>query len=390
MKRRGGGGRRGNGQTHQDQDKDEAQPAGDWDETPRSHRLRDEAVSAAPLKRTGRVKRLVVRVAVIAALVIGVVAGGGYLGFAYLLSAHGPSRAAKVVFLPPGSGLNVIAARLQSEGVIRNALLFRAGVRLERRERMLKAGEYAVPAGASINDIVTMMIEGHVIQHQLTFPEGLTSAMIVAALNQTDVLDGKAKAPAEGSLLPDSYQVVRGTSRQAVLDRMSGAQKELIDRLWPNRADGLPFKTKAEAITLASIVEKETGVAGERPRVAAVFVNRLKKGMRLESDPTIIYGVSKGAPLVNDKGERRVLKRSEVEDANNPYNTYKINGLPPGPICNPGADAIAAVLNPAPTSDLYFVADGSGGHAFASTLADHNKNVVHWRKIEHERLQEQE
>jgi UPF0755 protein len=220
----------------------------------------------------------------------------------------------------------------------------------------------------------------------VTFAEGLTSAMIAETLMQADVLEGEITPPPEGTLLPETYQVVRGTSRQAVLDRMTAAQTEVLDRLWEGRAEGLPFDTREEAIILASIVEKETGVPEERGRVAAVFVNRLKRGMRLESDPTIIYGVSGGVPLVNAAGERRTIRRSELDNADNPYNTYQIAGLPPGPICNPGADSLAAVLNPAQTDDIFFVADGSGGHVFAATLAEHNRNVAQWRRIERERL----
>jgi UPF0755 protein len=313
-------------------------------------------------------------------------AGGGYVWLMRQFEQPGPALEAKVLQLAPGLGLNAIAARLESEGLVTSRHLFRAAVTLDGGERGLKAGEYAIPASASMAEIYAMLSEGRVVQYAVTLAEGLTSAMIVASVSQAQVLEGEiAEVPPEGSLLPETYQVVRGTSRQALLDRMAAAQSALIDRLWETRAEGLPFDTKEEAIILASIVEKETGVPEERGRVAAVFVNRLTRGMALESDPTIIYGVSRGEPLVNAAGERRGIRRSELDDATNPYNTYHVRGLPPGPICNPGADSIAAVLNPPPTSDLFFVADGNGGHAFAATLAEHNRNVAAWRRIERER-----
>ena len=313
-------------------------------------------------------------------------AAGGYYWLLHSLDQQGPSTEDQVLMVPPGSGVNAIAARLEADGLVASRYLFRAGVTLEGVERSLKAGEYAIPAGASMREIFTKLADGDVIEYTVTFAEGLTSAMIVDVLAAADVLDGAvADIPAEGSLLPETYQVVRGTSRQALLDRMAAAQSALIDRLWEERADGLPFETKEEAIILASIVEKETGVPHERGRVAAVFVNRLRRGMRLESDPTIIYGISQGVPLVNAEGQRRGLRRSELDDASNPYSTYHIAALPPGPICNPGADSIAAVLNPPETNDIFFVADGSGGHAFAETLAEHNRNVANWRRIERER-----
>jgi UPF0755 protein len=312
----------------------------------------------------------------------GGLAAGGY----WLVSRPGPNVEARNVLLSPGSGLNAIAAQLEREDFISNRYLFRAAVIATRGERRLKAGEYAIPARASMRDIYAMLREGRVIQHAITFAEGLTSAMIVETLAKSEVLEGEVTPPPEGTLLPETYQVVRGASRQAVLDRMTKAQNDLLDRLWEGRAEGLPFDTREEAIILASIVEKETGVPEERKRVAAVFVNRLKRGMRLESDPTIIYGISQGVPLTNARGERRTIRRSELDNPDNLYNTYRIDGLPPGPICNPGADSIAAVLNPAETNDLFFVADGTGGHVFAATLAEHNRNVAAWRRIERERL----
>ncbi|MCG8443225.1 MAG: endolytic transglycosylase MltG [Caulobacterales bacterium] len=292
----------------------------------------------------------------------------------------GPSAQETVVELPRGSGLIAIAARLEREGIISDDLLFRAVVTLEGGERDLKAGEYAVPAGASMREVFALLLEGDVIEYQITAAEGLTSAMIVELLRASDLLSGDIDVmPSEGSLLPETYRLSRGADRQELLNRMADAQSEVIDELWRHRSPDLPFDTIEQALILASIVEKETGVASERERVASVFVNRMRRGMRMESDPTIIYGITKGYPL------GRGIRRSELDDEDNPYNTYVIRGLPPTPICNPGTAAIAAVLNPAETSDLYFVADGSGGHAFATNYQEHQRNVRQWRQIERAR-----
>ena len=284
-----------------------------------------------------------------------------------------------VVSLPKGTGLNRIAETLEEQGVIGNSLVFRAGVMYYGKASALKAGEYAIPSGASPKQIMDILIEGKAIVYKLTLAEGLTTAMALDIVAKNASLEGTiTRTPAEGTLLPETYVFSRGTSRDALVEKMEQDHTAILNELWQSRAPNLPFSTKEEAVVLASIVEKETGVASERPRVAAVFVNRLRKGMKLQSDPTIIYGISQGVPL------GRGIRQSELEKAT-PYNTYVINGLPPTPIANPGKEAIKAVLNPAPTEDLYFVADGSGGHAFASTLAEHEKNVQNWRLIEKQR-----
>ena len=294
--------------------------------------------------------------------------------------APGQTAEETAVLLKRGSGVSAIANTLEKEGAISDALLFRLGTKFYGADRALKAGEYAIPAGASMADILDLLKRGETIQRKITAAEGLTSFEIVAAVNAAEKLEGEiADIPPEGSLAPETYFYERGEKRPAVIARMAAAQMAILDELWEKRAENLPFDTKEEALILASIVEKETGVSSERARVAAVFVNRLRKGMRLQTDPTVIYGITLGKTTLG-----RGLRRSELKKET-PYNTYVIKGLPPTPIANPGRAAIEATLNPAETKELYFVADGSGGHAFAKTLAEHNKNVRAWRKIEAQR-----
>jgi UPF0755 protein len=298
-------------------------------------------------------------------------------------SYSGPGPRAKsgevtVVVLERGSGLSRIASDLENAGAINSAGLFAFAARATGAAAELKAGEYEFASGASMASVLADIRAGKVVRHLITIPEGWTSGMALDAVNRQPVLIGTAVEPPEGSLLPDTYQVQRGDDRTAVLDRMRKAHDELLAELWPKRQPGLPFDTVAEAVTLASIVEKETGIAAERPRVAAVFVNRLRQGMRLESDPTIIYGISKGRPL------GRGLRASEVASVT-PYNTYRVDGLPPTPIANPGRASLEAVLNPPKTDELFFVADGTGGHVFARTYVEHQANVARWRQIERQR-----
>jgi len=318
---------------------------------------------------------LLVSLALLAAITGGALVWYGQQRF----EAPGPATAPLEVEIPPGSGLNTIARRLENAGAIESADIFRLGTRFKQAERSLKAGEYEIAPQASMADILALLQSGKTIERRVTVPEGLTSLQIVAILNDTDTLTGEIDAvPPEGSLAPETYFFTRGESRTAILERMRSAQSAIIEELWDDRADDLPFDTKDEALILASIVEKETGVSSERARVAGVFVNRLRKGMRLQTDPTVIYGVAGG------EGLDRPISRADLKDVN-PYNTYVIGGLPPTPIANPGKASIEAALNPATTPDFYFVADGTGGHAFARTLAEHNRNVREWRKIEAER-----
>ena len=276
----------------------------------------------------------------------------------------------------PGDHVAVIAQHLAEAGVVSNADLFRIGLRIRNLQGDLKAGEYAFPAHASMADVAGIVAGGKSIQHKLTAAEGLTSKMIYDIVVADKVLTGDAGAvPDEGTLLPETYLFTRGTTRAELLKRMAKARDKLLDRLWAARAGGLPVKTRQDAVTLASIVEKETAIPEERRHVAAVFVNRLKLGMKLQSDPTIIYDVTGGYPL------GRGIRESELKRAS-PHNTYVIPGLPPTPISNPGRDSIAAVLNPAASNDLYFVANGKGGHVFSASDAEQNKNVAAWRRIE--------
>ena len=289
-----------------------------------------------------------------------------------------PARHGKgtVAWIKPGERTAAIARKLQDAGVVRNALLFQLGVRARGKNADLKAGEYAIPSAASMADVMGILIAGKSIQHKLTAAEGLTSRMIHEIVRKDPALIGNAGSePAEGTLLPETYFFTRGMTRGEILARMAKAQRRLLASTWAQHAPGLPFASPHDAITLASIVEKETAIPEERRHIAAVFINRLRQGMKLQSDPTIIYGLTKGYPL------GRGIRESELQQAT-PYNTYVTPGLPPTPICNPGKESIAAVLQPETSSDLYFVANGTGGHVFTASIAEHEKNVARWRQME--------
>jgi UPF0755 protein len=308
-------------------------------------------------------------------IVFGIASLGGLFAYYGFEQAAGPSDKPVVVLIAPGTGVSGIAARLKAANVVSSDLLFALNIRLRGEAGRLKAGEYEFPAHTTMADAAELMIEGRSLQHKLTAAEGLTSEMIYALVKADPALVGDpGPMPAEGTLLPETYLYTRGATRAELLERMRAAQEKYLDAHWAMRTPGLPYRSKAEAIVMASLVEKETGVPYERAHVAGVFVNRLNIGMKLQSDPTIIYGLTRGYPL----GRR--IKQSEIL-AVTPYNTYAIAGLPSAPICNPGKDAIAAVLNPQTTKDLYFVANGTGGHVFAETEADQNRNVAAWRKI---------
>lgn len=310
-----------------------------------------------------------------ALVVLALIAGGAWYWERQNWDAPGPSPAYKVVMVNPGDHVATIAEKLQHAGVIANANLFRVGLRLRNQQTGLKAGEYGFPAHVSLDSVTAILVSGKSIEHKITAAEGLTSQMIYDLVKADPVLVGDpGPVPPEGSLLPETYLFTRGETRRAILKKMHDAQEELLTAQWPARVGNLPVTTPEQAIILASIVEKETGIPEERRHIAAVFENRLRIGMKLQSDPTIIYGITKGYPI----GRR--IRQSEI-DAQTPYNTYVIPGLPAGPICNPGKDAIMAVLNPEGSDDLYFVANGTGGHVFSATMAEHEKNVANWRKI---------
>lgn len=321
-----------------------------------------------------------------------IVAAGIAVGLLYFLKVQfdkpGPLETEKVVVIPSGRGMSAIGEQLESEGVIADRRVFVTTAlyfNYLKDNSTLKAGEYEFAAHSSMRDVLDKLVEGKSIRHKVTVAEGLTSQQVVRKLLDHPELTGEIEEiPAEGSLLPDTYLFRRGESRQDILNRMAQAQQVFLAEHWKNRSPDLPIQTPQEALILASIVEKETAVEGERPQIAAVFENRLKKGMRLQSDPTIIYG------LVGGQGKLgRPILQSEL-DKKTVYNTYQIDGLPPTPIANPGRSAILATLNPAETNALYFVADGSGGHAFAASLTEHNENVAKWRRIERQLRAEEE
>ncbi len=311
-------------------------------------------------------------------ILLALVGGGVFVFIKQSLEAPGPLEADKIVNIPPrAGGIRDISDILVREGVIDRPLAFLASAMLAKGHDDLKFGEYQFTKQASVRDVIATLTDGKVVQHQITIPEGLTSEQIVQRLAEMDILYGNIKEiPKEGSLLPESYRYPRGASREQVIQRMKQAQANLVREVWERRAPDLPLRTPEELVILASIVEKETGRVDERTRVAAVFINRLRQKMKLQSDPTIIYG------LVGGKGSLgRPILKSEI-DRPTVYNTYQIQGLPPGPIANPGRAALEAVANPARTKELYFVADGTGGHTFSETLEQHQKAVAKLRAIE--------
>lgn len=345
---------------------------------------RDVHVPApARTRRKRRISGLVNSILSICVLAV-LAAGAAFFYITTTFEQAGPLTAEKSVVVKRGQGSSAIAELLSREGAISNDKVFLIGLMLHDASSKLKAGEYRIEPRASMQQIMDKLIAGKSVQYKITIPEGLTTTQILARVDEQEILVGKVKkAVAEGSLLPDTYSFTRGTTRQEIINRMKSAQDKLLESVWPKRAEELPVSSPYEALILASIVEKETAVASERRQVASVFVNRLKRRMRLQSDPTIIYGLVGGQGTLG----RPILKSDIAKPT--PYNTYQIDGLPPTPIANPGKAAIAAVLNPAETRYLFFVADGTGGHTFASSLAEHNLNVSRWRQIERQRRQDE-
>ena len=371
-------------------------------------------------------------------LIVGLAGAAGVIAWGVNeYSGEGPLETAICLRVEPGTNFRAVSQRLEEQGAIGSSSLFRIGAEYAEKSGQLKAGSHLIPERASMERIVDLVTRGGAstcgteilyrigvnsveaevreldpatseftelaefdptaegveipedytkmrdradTRYRIAVAEGVTSWQVMTALNAFDTLeDDVTEIPAEGSLAPDSYEISPGTQVAAVLERMAAAQEAILAEAWENRAGDLPLESPEEALVLASIVEKETGVAEERPQVASVFVNRLRQGMPLQTDPTVIYGITEGKGVLG-----RGLRRSELQ-AETPWNTYVINGLPPTPIANPGRAAIEAALNPASTDYVFFVADGTGGHAFATTLAEHNRNVAVWREIEAER-----
>jgi len=350
--------------------------------TPRSPRaaLQPEQVSA-PTRRSGRARNPIVMIgnAIFTLLVLLALAGGAaFVAVKSRFEAPGPLEADKIVNIPARLSLIEIADLLRREGVMNEGNpVFVGSVFALKARGELKFGEYLFVKHASVRDVLETMVEGKVVQHPITIAEGLTSEQIVQILLDSDVLGGNINTiPREGSLLPGTYNESRGAGREPLIQRMQAAQQRLLKEIWEHRSPDLPLKTPEQLVILASIIEKETGKPEERTRVAAVFVNRLKQKMKLQSDPTIIYG------LVFGKGRLdHPITKSEKEQPT-PYNTYFIDGLPPGPITNPGRASLEAAANPARTKELYFVADGTGGHSFSESYDQHQKNVGKLRALE--------
>jgi UPF0755 protein len=292
--------------------------------------------------------------------------------------SSGPLQRDTAFVVPDGSSLGGVAARLQKEGAIRSADAFRLRARIFGAGAPIKAGEFMLPKGASPSQILSIIQGDEVLRRFVTVPEGMPSIMVYERLMANTQLSGSIPVPPEGSILPDTYEIERGESRQAVLLRMQAAMQRTMAELWAKRSSSTAVATPQAALSLAAIVEKETGKPSERRTVAGLYSNRLRQGIMLQADPTIIYPITKGKPL----GRR--IRQSEIQAVND-YNTYSMVGLPKGPITNPGRASIEAVLNPAQTDVLYMVADGTGGHLFARTLAEHNANVERWFTIRRSR-----
>ena len=317
------------------------------------------------------------------ALFATVMGGSIYVGHV-ILTAQGPLDKTKNVVIPRGAGPTTMARLLEEEGVIAHPRLFRVALMIDPSPKPIKAGEYEVPAHTSMQALVELLQSGKVVQRRLTIPEGMTTPEVLELVRKTEALTGNITLDVkEGDLLPETYFYSRDDTRDGLLLRMKEAMEKALDEAWRKRAAGLPLANKREALILASMIEKETAVPSERTRVAAVFINRWRRRMKLESDPTTIYGLTEGkAPLGRD------LTRADLQ-SNTPFNTYVIAALPRGPICNPGRASIVAATNPARDRSLFFVADGQGGHAFATTLPEHNRNVERWRQIQREKAESQ-
>ncbi|MGG5811981.1 endolytic transglycosylase MltG [Falsiroseomonas sp. CW058] len=310
-------------------------------------------------------------------LLIAGTAGGAWWYARAAWTAPGPLAQPAQVVVPRG-GMTAIAEALAERGVIADPRAFLAAAWLTRGEGALRAAEFTFPAGASLRDVFEVLRNARPVQRRLTIPEGLTARQIAAVLERAEGLTGEMPEVSEGAILPETYAYQWGDTRAAVVRRATAAMEAALAEIWAARAPNLPIQTPREALILASIVERETGKAEERALVAGVFVNRLRRGMMLQSDPTAAYAAADGGVL------ERPLTRADL-DRDHPFNTYRIRGLPPAPIASPGRDALRAVTRPEATEFVYFVADGTGGHAFARTLEEHNRNVARWREVERQR-----
>lgn len=320
-----------------------------------------------------RSRWLITGLAVLVVLAGGVVGGARYAR--HLYRAPGKLAAAKAVVVPPGSA-RAIGATLREAGVIDNLLAFRLAAEWTARQGKLHAAELEFPAHASLAAVLRVLRFGKPVEHRLTIPEGLTSAQIVAILMKAPFLSGSVGMPPQGAVLPQTYDATLGTPRAAVLTRAEAAMTATLAKIWAGRAPDLPLATPEQLVTLASIVERETALPAERAHVAGVFVNRLRLGMKLQSDPTVAFAVSEGRTI-----DGAALTEADLASPS-PYNTYRAAGLPPGPICAPGVAALEAAAHPLATDDLYFVANGTGGHDFAATYAEHQRNVARWRALQ--------
>lgn len=351
---------------------------------PDQRRPRHSVVLPPRRRRRSALRRVVYSLMLLAGLAALAVFGSGLYGY-MKFTQPGPLAAEKTFLIERGSSIFDIAAELEKAGIVSDATVFAIaakGAQLTGVSASLKAGEYQFKPAMSMRDAMNLIASGKYITYKINIPEGWTTAQALDRLREDTVLTGDISlTPAEGQIMPDTYVFQRGDTRDRIVKLMMASSQKLMEDLWPQRAEDSPVKTPAEAVILASIIEKETGKADERTRVASVFANRLRQGMRLQSDPTIIYGITGGKSKLD-----RPLTRQDIAEATD-YNTYRIDGLPPGPIANPGRASIEAALAPARTNDLYFVADGSGGHVFAATLAEHRVNVRRWREIEKQRNQ---
>ena len=321
-------------------------------------------------------RRRLLALSILAGLLVAL-AGGGWIHARATYAAPGPLAAPAQLVVPRG-GLTAIAGALAENGIIGDPRAFLAAAWITRGQGPLRAAEFVFPPGASLRDVLTILRNARPVQRRLTIPEGLNTRQIAALIERAEGLIGEMPAFDEGQLLPETYAYQWGDTRASVVRRADAAMDAALSEIWSARATNLPLATAREALVLASIVERETGKTEERARVAGVFINRLRRGMPLQSDPTVAYAAADGGAL------ERPLTRADL-DREHPFNTYRIRGLPPGPIASPGRESLRAVTQPEATEYLYFVADGSGGHAFARTLEEHNRNVARWREVERSR-----